>query len=469
MSKKINLIIDSDTGRDVDDAFAIAYAFANQNLFDIKAITVAPFVDKARHISAHDSIIEGALEVNRILRYVGVKNRELVYKGSEGFVSNLYYNSSPAVEKIIEEAKKGSLKIACLAALTNVAIAIKKAPEIIKNLEIVWLGTKHVFMEEFNDTNYVTDKKAFEEVIRSGVLLTIIPSYVGKFIVTSKYEFERNVAVNDIGRYLLRKIKPDYIPNGVDLGIKTLYDIAPIAYIINPKWFMVKAVSANRLLKEQAKVSMGMLVNYVYDMLPNQVVWYDFVSKVIKFGNEVTPSQTFFISDTHFSNVAWHKIDQSPFKDEKEYDKELVARWNKVVSDEDVVYHLGDFGDYEMVKKLKGEITLICGNYEYKDFGKNFEAFKKKLIDLGFKDVIKDGMFLKEKIGGSDVYMTHKPSDCKKECMNLYGHVHTLKPIKKNGFNVCVSYHDYTPVSMKDVKTYIDFIKKYADNDVFVD
>lgn len=468
MTKKINLIIDSDTGNDVDDAFAIAYAFSHQEIFNIEAVTIAPFIDKVRHVSARDSIIEGSLEASRILRYIGVKKPDLIFKGSEGFVTSLYNKTSPAVDKIIELAKKEEVTIACLGPLTNIAIALTKAPEIKNNISIVWFGTRHTFVEEFTDTNYKTDKKAFEIVAKSGVLMTVIPSYVGKFIVTSKYEFERNVAVNDVGRYLLSKIKSSSQVSESDLGIKTLYDVAPIAYLINRDWFKVKAISINSLLKEQSKVSMGMLVNYVYDMAPNQLVWRDFVENVTKYGNEVSPAQIFFTSDTHLGILKGYRLRMTPFDRLSEYDDEIVARWNKVVSDKDIVYHIGDFGKYEFVKKLKGQIILICGNYEKKDF-RDFDKFRTKLIELGFKDVIRDGAFLEQKIDGNDVYMTHKPTDCREGCFNLYGHVHDLKPLKKNGFNVCTTYHNFTPVSFEEVKKYLIFIKKQSDADVFVD
>ncbi len=462
----INLIIDSDTANDIDDCFAIAYAFANKDKLNIEAITIAPFVDKKRHITVRDSIIEGALEASRTLRYVGVKDNSIIYKGSESFFTNLHDKTSPAVEKIIATAKEKEITIACLGPLTNVAIALSKAPQIKNNISIVWLGLSHTFMEEFTDTNYRTDKKAFEFLIKSGVLMTIIPSYVGKFIVTSKNNFEKTVAVNDIGRYLLRKIKADEFNND-DLGLKTIYDLAPIVYIINPNWFKTKAISANRLLKEQSKISMGVLVNYVYDMLPNQVVWKDFVAKVTKFGNEITPNKTFFISDTHFSNMRDYNLEKTPFRNIKEYDAELVQRWNSVVSDADMVYHIGDFGNYEMIKHLKGQVILVCGNYEKADYGNDFASFRERLIALGFKDVVKDGMFLNEKFEGQDIYLTHKPRDCKKDCLNLFGHVHDLKPLKRNGFNVCTTYHHFTPVPLKLVKKHFAFIKHFADQDVF--
>ena len=36
-------------------------------------------------------------------------------------------------------------------------------------------------------------------------------------------------------------------------------------------------------------------------------------------------------------------------------DWELVKRWNQVVAENDVVYHLGDFGDSKYLSHLNGE------------------------------------------------------------------------------------------------------------------
>ena len=466
MQRKINLIIDTDVANEIDDSFAIVYAFANQDRFNIEAITLAPFIDKKGKVSVEDGMIDSFHEALRILRYVGEKSGKKVFKGSEGFMSNHYSKITPSVEKIIQTAKSKNTTIVCLGPLTNVALAIKKAPEILKNINIIWLGTEHVYVGQYDDTNYIADKVAFEYVIKSGALMTIIPSYVGKFIVTSKYEFKKNIAVNDIGRYLLKKLCPEEYEFD-DIGIKNIYDLAPLFYLVNRNWFYERAISANTLLKEQQKVSMGILVNYVYDMKPLQDAWEDFIKKVTKFGNAITPSQIFFISDTHFGDNRRFKIKETPFHDVNEMNGEMIKRWNSVVSKKDTVYHLGDFGDFEFVKRLNGNVILILGNHDKARMGKDFEAFRQKLIGLGFKDVIKDGLMLDAKILGEKVFLTHKPTDARKDCFTLFGHVHTLKPIKRNGFNVCVTYHDFTPISLKEIKKHMNFVKYNADEDVF--
>jgi len=51
---------------------------------------------------------------------------------------------------------------------------------------------------------------------------------------------------------------------------------------------------------------------------------------------------------------------------------EIIGRWNSVVNQGDVVYHLGDFALgraenlREWPRKLKGTIVLITGNHDHK-------------------------------------------------------------------------------------------------------
>ena len=95
----------------------------------------------------------------------------------------------------------------------------------------------------------------------------------------------------------------------------------------------------------------------------------------------------FFTADTHFNQQRTldFSINRRIFKDLNEMNSVLIENWNKEVSDNDIVYHLGDFGDYEFRKCLKGKIHLILGNYEEKDIenGQSAESIKK----YGFESV----------------------------------------------------------------------------------
>lgn len=457
MKEKIRVIIDTDTANEIDDQFALAYALANKDLLDIEAITLEPFVVGYKHISPADSLIESKNETNRILRLMGLKNPKLVYKGCDDFFTNGYCQENAAVKKIISVAKKGKVTILALGVLANVAVALSLAPEIADNINVVWLGTKHIYHETFDDSNYRKDKDAFEFVIKSRAEMTVIPSYIGKFIVTSTYELEKSIAVNDIGRYLLR-IAKSYNFENQEAGVKTIYDVAPVAYLLHPEMFEARTIPANDLLKEQKKTLMSRRVNYVFDMAPNNVVWQDFVKKISKIKNTITPPQTFFTSNTYFGDANQIRTRLTPYKTVEEMDEDLINRWNSVVGKKDIVYHIGDFGKYRYVKKLNGKIHLICGNHEKWVYGRDFEGFKQKLLDMGFASVEKLGTYIDKDVLGEKVYLTYKTKNCKKSCNNLYGQHHAIGGTIENGYNVSALFNDFTPLSAKQVKANLQFI-----------
>lgn len=79
----------------------------------------------------------------------------------------------------------------------------------------------------------------------------------------------------------------------------------------------------------------------------------------------------FFTSDFHVGHSNVIKHDGRPFKDVNEMNQTLIDNWNSVVSDEDIVFYLGDFA-YRchpktmkwFVSQLKGKIYFIMGNHD---------------------------------------------------------------------------------------------------------
>lgn len=78
----------------------------------------------------------------------------------------------------------------------------------------------------------------------------------------------------------------------------------------------------------------------------------------------------FFTSDTHFGHKNIIKYSNRPFSDFAHMDWEIVNRWNSMIGDTDVVYHLGDvaMGDSdrwdEILKSLNGYKVLVVGNHD---------------------------------------------------------------------------------------------------------
>ena len=183
------------------------------------------------------------------------------------------------------------------------------------------------------------------------------------------------------------------------------------------------------------------------------------VRSLLKSGGRV-----FFTSDTHFGSERAMTLSRRPFISVKEMDASLVLNWNNEVASDDMVYHLGDFGDLNIRPYLHGKIHLILGNYET-DALKENNALQQKL-EKCFASVLQhDTLTLKN---GEQVYLTHKPSECKKDMFNLFGHIHGLKKVSINGLNVGVDANHFRPISEDDVLFFKNAILNYYDYEVFL-
>ena len=76
-------------------------------------------------------------------------------------------------------------------------------------------------------------------------------------------------------------------------------------------------------------------------------------------------------SDTHFGHSNIIKYCDRPYNGTQEMDWDLIDKWNSVVNDGDIVYHLGDVymnsskGYMQnILGKLKGRKRLILGNHD---------------------------------------------------------------------------------------------------------
>lgn len=174
--------------------------------------------------------------------------------------------------------------------------------------------------------------------------------------------------------------------------------------------------------------------------------------------------RVFFTSDTHFGSERTLSLSRRPFISVADMDKTLIANWNKKVTSQDTVYHLGDFGDLTPLHYLNGKINLISGNYEKKLMQENIRYFDE--LNRYFNHVSDDNtIILKD---GIPVFLTHKPSDCRKDMFNLFGHIHGLKKVSTNGLNVGVDANHFYPLAEDDVLFFKDAILHGYDYEVFL-
>lgn len=176
----------------------------------------------------------------------------------------------------------------------------------------------------------------------------------------------------------------------------------------------------------------------------------------------------FFTSDCHFNAQRTIDISKRPFKSLDELNKTLINNWNNVVTKDDTVYILGDFGDLSYAKFLNGKKIFIKGNYER---GHYSDEELKQYFDIvcpmrtAYLPVVHN-----EKI--YHLTMTHEPlnldhTPMTDDVIRLFGHIHKLCMVKEYGINVGMDCHYFTPIDMDTVLFYHNAALHYYDDNVF--
>ncbi len=234
---KINVILDTDTYNECDDQFALGYLLKSQDVFNIEAITIAPFQND-RDVENDSGINRSYIEAKKVYELCGENSEDKIFKGATNYISKGYDSRNEAVNKIIEIAlKNDKTYILGIAAITNIALAIKYEPKIADKIGIIWLGG-HTLLKENNlhEANF-KDIEANKIIFESNVKLTIIPyKGVASELQTTVYELENTIkGKHELGDFLYNTFK-DYLISK-ERNRWPLWDVSVIAYMINRDWF----------------------------------------------------------------------------------------------------------------------------------------------------------------------------------------------------------------------------------------
>lgn len=159
------------------------------------------------------------------------------------------------------------------------------------------------------------------------------------------------------------------------------------------------------------------------------------------------PSKIFFTSDTHFGHSNIIEYTHRPFPGGvEEMDETMITRWNEVVPEDGIVFHLGDFAFHgapryrEIASILHGQKILILGNHDHRTLKKDVWSEIHSLLKI--------------KVGSQEVYLSHFPfrSWCG---WNLHGHIHS-GPTQINQYpyqlDIGVDGHDYRPWKWEEIE-----------------
>jgi purine nucleosidase len=250
-SSPTHIVLDTDTKNEIDDQFALIYALLSPEIV-VEAIHAAPFT-KLGYPTPASGMEASYHEILTLLGHMSPTPRIPVYKGSRAILSDPHTPViSDAATHLIDLAmqpRTSPLYVVAIGAITNVISAILLEPQIIEQIVVVWLGAHPTYWtwdvgaavgslnhagptREFNFNN---DPIGAIALFDSGVPLVWIPcKNVAEHLRTVPAEIDHYVAgCGDIGRYLA-SIFNTWVTRPA--ASKPLWDMATIAYLVNPTW-----------------------------------------------------------------------------------------------------------------------------------------------------------------------------------------------------------------------------------------
>lgn len=154
-----HVIFDTDANNEVDDQYALAYLLFSGDHFAVEGVTVNATSDPDG-FDNFSPVSDHYDEAKRIMQLCGVWGAIPLYTGAQaGFneIKNHLYNDEfdgfEAVNFIIEQALKDrpqELVVIAVGKLTNIALALKKNPDIADHIRVVWLGSNYPEPGEHN-------------------------------------------------------------------------------------------------------------------------------------------------------------------------------------------------------------------------------------------------------------------------------------------------------------------------------
>jgi purine nucleosidase len=261
---RIRVILDSDANNEMDDQYAIAYMLFNQEVFDVEGITV----NRTRGGGGLD---QHAAEAERIVRLSGA--RIPVTNGASGSLDEIKdrmtrpdFDGADAVNLIVRRAHatdQRRLVLLPIGKLTNIALALRKDPEIARRVRIVWLGSNYPEPGEYNQEN---DEGALKYLLDADVEFEIALVRYGKPSGTAAVQMTREEARAKLPGRGPRIETPVTGRHGgqfqtfgdyaVELFEKmpgrpqrrALFDMAAVAIVKNPAWARAVKVPAPALV-----------------------------------------------------------------------------------------------------------------------------------------------------------------------------------------------------------------------------
>ena len=246
----ITAVLDTDTYNEIDDQFALAYAMLAHDAVDLRAVIAAPFSNDTRAATPAEGMRKSYEEICRILALFGKSPEGFAWKGATSYLpARRTPAESEGARRIVELARAAradgkKLHVLAIAAITNVASALLLAPEIARDIVIVWLGGNDLRFPENREFNLRQDVFAAQVIFDTDVPLVWMPCRnVVSALDISREELRTGLApAGELGRFLASRTEELLCERNV--SSKIIWDIATVAYFTVPQAFRSERIPA---------------------------------------------------------------------------------------------------------------------------------------------------------------------------------------------------------------------------------
>lgn len=272
------VIFDTDTYNELDDQYALAYAFGTERI-NISAVNAALF-HNSRSSGYADGMEKSYHEIHRVL---GIVHRSCdTFRGATKPISEMKDFApvnNPASRNIVKTALESDEIVYLLTtgAATNIASALLMEPDIRERVCVVWLGGNCLEYGELGEFNLVQDYRAGQILLNSGVNLVLLPAFGDPGHGTQMLRIKRSglegISGNSDAAVFFRETLPEEFAqeskNSNGEWERTIWDIAAPAVLSIPEAFDFSIISAPVFAENRS---------YAFDHTRHRIIYMESLS-----------------------------------------------------------------------------------------------------------------------------------------------------------------------------------------------
>ena len=237
---RLRAVLDTDTYNEIDDQFALVQVMLSPERINLEAIYAAPFHNDRSDGPGHGMELSHG-EILELLGRLDAPADGLVFRGVTDYVGPAKLaREAPAVDDLIARVRAGTpddpLYVIAIGAISNIASALLKAPDIADRMVLVWLGGHALEWPHQREFNLRQDVGGAQVVFDSGVPLVLVPCMgVTSHLHSTVPEIERYIEPQgEIGKFLAMRFKA-YATDHVGWA-KEIWDMAPVGWLLDESW-----------------------------------------------------------------------------------------------------------------------------------------------------------------------------------------------------------------------------------------